>query len=124
MAHDPKYLMRLGLYDSWDAKMGLENAEDTREYRVQRFQAMQKKVSDVHQKFAENPALTWDDARPKLKWDQAAASPASVRRDGGRVGASLDSAADRSGGRRLDGRLFGAVQGVPMVARYSRGAAA
>ena len=70
LAHEPKYLMRLGLYDCWDAKMGLESAEDTVAFRLQRYQAMQQQVVEALQALDNHSTLGWDDVKPDLKWDK------------------------------------------------------
>ena len=71
IARDPKYLERLGLYDCWDKKLGLDNSlpDDTLEQRMQRYQAMQQHVAPALQKMRDDRQLNWDDVRPPLAWD-------------------------------------------------------
>ncbi len=70
LARDPKHLMRLGLYDAWDAKVGLESAEDTLDYRLRRFKAMQEKSSEFAKDQEVHPMINWDDVRPDSDWDK------------------------------------------------------
>jgi hypothetical protein len=73
LARDPKYLARLGLYDSWDLHMGLEkpDTEDTLDSRLERYDAMQQQVAAAFKKLKDDPTLKWDQVKPKLKWDKA-----------------------------------------------------
>jgi hypothetical protein len=75
IARDSKYLERLGLYESWDAKMGLDTSNPcvTLEQRAQRYRAMQLKVAPALQQMEDEKEkdLRWDDVRPTLAWDDA-----------------------------------------------------